>query len=391
MQIKRLELPVKLILYSPYLPIVFIIFLLKPFLRVRVGQLWSSRIGHFSANTELYLCERDAKINIPNKHYIDLFFVSGQICNNYLLKMWKREIIILPSFILCPLHYYFQSFQFAKNFIVPEPSGLDRDIFNLFDKYDCHLHFTADEEMFGKKELERLGIKFPFVCLNIRDSAYLPEISNQYHSYRDCEINNYAFVVNKLTELGYCVIRMGAKVNSPLKTNSHNFIDYGFMKGFRTEFLDIYLAANCFFSISTSTGWDSLPYIFRKPIVYAPITPLGCFFTFSKKAIGIPKKYSINGKNLTIEEIFRYGYAYFLETKEYLNNNIILNEPSQIEIWEVVEEMIDLIKSNFLINPTFEQNQFYSILKKYPNKKNDFDYHGINYQGKIGRSYLQNI
>ena len=362
--------------------------ILRPFLLIRIGRLWGDRIGHFSANTELYLCEQDAKINTPKVRYIDLFFIDGRICNNYLLKMWKREIIVIPTFILYPVYFLTQNMNIFNRNIVPEPKALDRDIFNLFDKYDCHLSFTENEENFGKKELKRIGIRHPFICLNVRDSAYMSEKSSEYHSYRDCDINNYTLVVNKLNELGYCVVRMGAKVNEPLNISSANFIDYASIKGLRTEFLDIYLAKHCLFAISTSTGWDSLPYIFKKPIVYAPIIPIGCFFTFSKKAIGIPKNYKRNNKKLNIKDIFKYGYAYFLTSEEYQNNGITLEEPTQQEIWDVVEEMIELIKSDFIIDLSIKQKEFYNLLKFYPNILKKYDYHGVRYQGRLGRRYL---
>ena len=53
-------------------PIVLFIRIIKPFYCIRIGNLISSRIGHLAANTELYMCEKDSKINIPKyKNYID--------------------------------------------------------------------------------------------------------------------------------------------------------------------------------------------------------------------------------------------------------------------------------------------------------------------------------
>ena len=64
------------------LPIVLLIRLIRPIFLVRFGGLISSRIGHFAANTELFLCERDANINKPNQCFVDLFyFASLPVCN----------------------------------------------------------------------------------------------------------------------------------------------------------------------------------------------------------------------------------------------------------------------------------------------------------------------
>ena len=37
--------------------------LIRPWILVRFQALGSTRIGHFAGNVEMYLCERDAKIN----------------------------------------------------------------------------------------------------------------------------------------------------------------------------------------------------------------------------------------------------------------------------------------------------------------------------------------
>ena len=66
----------KLPLYSLAIPAVLIMRLIRPWLLVRLSGLISTRIGHFAANTELYLCERKAGINVPSQLLFDLFFMS---------------------------------------------------------------------------------------------------------------------------------------------------------------------------------------------------------------------------------------------------------------------------------------------------------------------------
>ena len=52
------------------IPILLIIYLISPIYLVRFKNLRSDRIGHFAANTELYLLEKKLKINTPSKKYI---------------------------------------------------------------------------------------------------------------------------------------------------------------------------------------------------------------------------------------------------------------------------------------------------------------------------------
>lgn len=47
------------------LPLIIILRLISPFILIRFSELISSRIGHYAANTELYMCERDIGIQ-PN-------------------------------------------------------------------------------------------------------------------------------------------------------------------------------------------------------------------------------------------------------------------------------------------------------------------------------------
>ena len=65
----------KLPLYIFAIFALLIIRLIKPWLLVRIGLFISSRIGHFAATTELYLCERDALINVPRHRHLDILFM----------------------------------------------------------------------------------------------------------------------------------------------------------------------------------------------------------------------------------------------------------------------------------------------------------------------------
>lgn len=324
--------------------------MIRPLFLVRVGYLYSSRIGHFAGNTELYLCELDAGINKPNVKFIDLFFVNEAVSNNHLMKMWKRELIFLPKLILYPIHFLTRVIPQGYLHRTGIPSQHDRDIHNLFDQYPPHLMFTAEEEDQGRSKLLEMGIHpdEKFVCLNVRDSAFLSSPRYIYHSYRDCTIDNYLYTAEKLAESGFKVIRMGAKVNNQFVSDNFGVIDYA-TNGMRSEFMDIFLGAKCYFTLTTGSGWDCIPYIFRRPMVYAPLMPFGLFSTYSPKFIGIFKHHFLIAKNreLTLDEIFSTGLAYAQYTEEFDVAGIKLVEPTKEEIWEVTNEMTQLIENNF--------------------------------------------
>ena len=85
-----------------YILSIFLLLLIRiisPIYLIRIDMLFSSRIGHFAANTETYLSEKDKDINIPKCRYVDIF-LDGKISNNFLLEKWKKIILIGPRFIL---------------------------------------------------------------------------------------------------------------------------------------------------------------------------------------------------------------------------------------------------------------------------------------------------
>ena len=121
------------------------------------GELTSSRIGHFSINVELYCCEQEAGINVPSQKYLDLFYLKKIICNRQLEKMWRRQLLILPNWLLFPLskvNIFLNKFIFGGNYhmigfndITAICTNSDRDVHNLIEKFQPHISFTEEEEI----------------------------------------------------------------------------------------------------------------------------------------------------------------------------------------------------------------------------------------------------
>lgn len=328
--------------YILAIPAVLIIRLIRPWLLVRMDALISARIGHFAANTELYLCEQDAGINVPNQCYIDIFYTNGFICNQQLATMWNRVLRVWPGWIWGPIHRINRNIPGAKLYEIGSTNG--RDIHNLLDRFPTHLQFTAEEEARGEAGLRLMGLPAgsKFVCLNVRDSAYLADPAWSYHSYRDSDIQNYVLAAEALAERGYFVIRMGAKVHESIKSAHPRVIDYA-TNGMRSDFMDIYLGAKCVFCISTGTGWDGIPDILRRPIVYVNFGPVGYLPSFRKWTINIFKHHFslMENRKLSISEIFTHGVGFCMSTSDYGTKGVALIENTPEEICDVAIEMAD--------------------------------------------------
>lgn len=386
----------KLLMYILAVPAVVLIRLIKPWLLVRLGALQSSRIGHFVANTELYLCAQDAGINKPTQHHVDLFFHNAPVCNRQLATMWERVLRVYPASVLGPI---FRVNQWLPGAAVHDALANSQamDTHNLLDRFPSHLQFTAEEKARGEAGLLTMGIPagIPFVCLIVRDSAYLGNPLSKdwsYHNYRDSDIQNYVLAAEALAERGYYVIRMGAKVHKTMESSNSKVIDYA-ANGMRDDFMDIYLGARCSFCIATGTGWDSVPEMFRRPIVYVNLVPLVGMHTYRAEFITITKKHIFqeSQRELTLREIFALGAGTCHHTSGFASKGIQLIDNTPEEIRDVVVEMVERLNGSWQIHEDDEalQKRFWEI---YP--ANAVNAQGLPWHGEIrsrfGAQFLRN-
>ena len=394
------QLPIYLI----SIPIFIIIILIRPWYLIRWNNLYSSRIGHFAGNTELYCCERDANINFPKQRYKDFFYLSKIICNQTLVDMWRRNIVILPSWLLKPIHMISNFFHYlfgVKNVHeINNPTNIDRDVHNLLEKFSSHICFTEEEENNGKNFLEKLGLppNAKFVCLIVRDSGYLKRHEKtqnderwSYHNYRDGDIEKYVVAAEELASRGYYVFRMGINVLKPLKSANPKVIDYANI-GIRSDFIDVYLGAKCSFCISTSCGFDAIPVIFRRPIAFIA-APIGYFFTSNKNFLLLTKHHinKLTKKELSVSEIFSSNAGMALSTEEFKKNNIELQENTPEEIRDLVIEMDERINGRWkeTEQDILLQHGFWSNFKKCMNNL-DFQKNHGKIKAKFSAKYLSN-
>ena len=367
-----LQVPIYLLSF----PIIIFLMLIKPFYLIRWTSLMSPRIGHFAKETEFFCCAEDLKINVPKQKYINLFYLSSKyICNQQLLKMWKRKLIILPAFFMVPLarlnnflNLFFPGGKDHK--IKPLNSNPMRDVFNSLEKTKLHLSFTNEEKTKGEKNLKKFGLNRndKFVCLIVRDSAFLskttPDRDYNYTSFRNADIENFILAAEELTRRGYYVFRMGVHVAKPLISNNKKIIDYSNSE-LRNDFMDIYLGGNCEFCISTAVGFDEVPIIFRKPIAYVGIAPIGTLETHNSQTLLLIKEHldEKTNKKMSISEILNRNFHNLHKSKDYLNNSINLLDNTANQIKNLVIEMDERLLGRWVESEEDRnlQKKFWSI------------------------------
>ena len=383
------QLPIQLIALVPVIFIVLIARLLRPVFLIRFERLIANRLGHFAGNTEQYLCELDAGINKPERYFLDIWFHPCAPCNYQLSRMLRRVLHIGPSILFKLVDIINDVIPGGDLHRIGDNTKDDRDVHNLLERFPSHLSFLPDEERRGQMGLRSLGIpdEKPFICLSVRDSAYLndqsPHLDWSRHNYRDCDIKNYILAARKLTEKGYYVVRMGVVVKEAIDVDDPMIIDYA-TNGMRSDFMDIYLGAKCTFCISSTMGFDAVPVMFRRPVVYVDTSQLGFIRTENPDSISTIKRYWKRDEKryMTFQEVFESGASEFWLSSQYEAMGIDLLESSSEEIASVVIEMEERLSGNWKSNEEDErlQKQFWKIfLKK--------DYHG-EIKSSIGSEFL---
>ena len=323
--------------------------LISPVRLYKIGRLPSHEIGHYATNVEVYLCEKEAQVNGQNKKSIDIWYrnpTSG-VSNQQLDKMWARTIRISDSPVVRYADAISRRLPGGARFSITHH---DRDAYALFDKMPPHLSFTSDEILEGEKFLDSVRTQpdQKFICLAVRDSSYkraqFEDRDIAKDDYRNNDIRNYQEVAEQLAKDGYLVFRMGAKVERPFVTDSPQVIDYA-SNGMRSEFLDIYLGANCELFISSVLGIDSIPEIFRRPRVLTNYIPIGNFGKYGPRDLVIPKQYWLNSESrfLRFSEIVAStnGLGSCTSSYEYETAGIKLVENTPTEILQATRELLD--------------------------------------------------
>jgi putative glycosyltransferase (TIGR04372 family) len=370
-------------LYVLALAIVLLVRVVRPFVLIRFGIIPYDRIGHLGTETELYLCERDLRMQ---EKAFDIFSYSRPVANKQLLKMFKR--LLHASRFTSKVPIVNQRLPGYEAYEVPRIKN--RDVNDLLIRIQPHISFTPEEMRLGQSALCNMGISenTPFVCMHARESNYLdtvlPKTDWDYHNHRNSSIHNFIAAANELTNRGYFAIRTGANCTESLNTTNSKIIDYA-MKH-RTEFLDIFLLANCRFLIGSPCGYTHLAYdLFRKPLVCVDFSCLEYVYTWSDKCLFIPKKLWLRKEHrfMRFREIFDSGVGTFFRTEFYAENGIEIVDNTPEEISAVAIEMDERLKGKWMATDEDEklQNLFWDMFP-------ESELHGV-IRSRIGAEFLR--
>ena len=347
---KLLLLPFALLTIATFLVI-------RPFFLIQIHKVKDWRIGHLAANTELTRLQTIAHNDSLRRKLITVYyFGSKSPANRFLTEFWQRE---LPS-----VHGHWGWLLDKISARVDGMNSSDEstiwDTKGLFQMIEIPNFFTKKEELLGQQFFKSNLFNEKFVCLNVRDCEYMARTRSRemsHHDYRDSDIKTYLVAAEALAELGYTVFRMGAIVKEPFISKHPRVIDYA-TNGMRTEFLDIYLGAHCTFTISTGSGWDSVPMIFRRPMIWVNHLPI-FENAVNLSMINYPKilEDKQSGTLLSLTELIERNTAKELFAQGYRDAGVTVQDLSSEELVEAVTEMAARVDGTFVETPEQKEMQ----------------------------------
>ena len=377
----------KILLLPFALLAVFLMRLIRPVLLIQICEVYKHRIGHFAVETELIRLSTKKRRQSGQRVLTIYYFPDRQPANIQLEVMWRRALPTVRGswgWLLNKLTKKSKTFNITSQRRTIDPDGLLTEFAPL-------LKFTSEE--LNRSEIARLNLNpgEKFVCLLVRDAAYYSISLGKPNAQllRNTDIQTYVQASEALAEMGYTVFRMGAIVKEPLVSKHPKVIDYA-TNGMRTDFLDIYLGAHCDFTISVGSGWDGVPTIFQRPIMFVNQPSIFSPSIFTLPVINYPKilEDRESGALLSLTQIIDRNIAHQSDTQGYKDAGVVHRDLSSEELVEAVTEMVQRFEGTFVETPGQKEMQakLKHILSTHPKLQPSPNYYPI--RGQFASCFL---
>lgn len=355
---------------------VVLVALLGPLWRMRFSVLRSSRVGHFVAEPEAYLCKRKAGlISIP-PGCTDVFFFETDVCNMEIARQWQTLLHVLPfpriGYLICRLIKL--SPYLSNRHLIPDSefSSMGEQVERAIQALRPHLAVPDHVNSSGAQFLSEVAHCREIVCIHVRDAAYLsktyPHFDYSYHNYRDWDLATLAPTVHDLAHHGFFIVRMGSVASSGIPANWPSSFDYANSPS-RSDAMDLFLAARCRLWIGSASGLVDLPAMFKRPLVIvnhvSALLKTDPIITYYQHSLWLFKKFYSESRRrlLTYREAVEAGVTSMSSNAEFARANIALINNSPEEIRQAAQEMLQRLAGTWKENPEAEilQRKFWEI------------------------------
>ena len=193
-----------------------------------------------------------------------------------------------------------------------------------------------------------------FVCLLVRDEEFLTTFGGgpgshleraKRNSFRDSDVATYVPAAEWLADQGVWVLRMGKTMAKPMPSSHPRIVDYAFRED-RSDFLDVWLFANCNLCITTGTGPDTIADVFRRPLLVVNYLPAAYLFSWSSAVTAPgPLVWSDSGRRLSIEELLA---ADWFHSEDYAEHGVEIRSLDASTLLGIVQEAWGLLTGDWV-------------------------------------------
>lgn len=307
-------------------------------MRIRFGEVFTSRIGHLCYNVDNYLSSRRER----DSHELAIFTRQERVANRFILSLWKRNKGLLFSQLARPaVSVLVKSFPDSP-LLISFKKEMHPDI-SAYSATPPNVSLRPSERRKGEELLRKCGIEGPFICFHSRDSAYLAYHGGDgnFHDYRDFPFEDFSDGILRALDKGYGAIRLGEIVERPTTLDLPGL--FSLTGTNRSDFVDAYLISEAAFFVGGNTGLSNVSRIFRKPELLVNYIPfrLADLSAWSAGSVLIPKKLfsKDRGRSLTFSEMAQLPYDIHYKGDFFGDRDLEVINNSPLEIADALSEM----------------------------------------------------
>ena len=311
---------------------------------IRFLSINYKRIGHLAVEPDCFVKEKI--LGLHQKIIPCVCAPENLICNHAFLECWSQHIHWITNPMLCVLLKAFEwhpllAFDVSSYVMVSKNGCRYVEIAGLWKDREPVIALPEQILKAGKDALLKMGVPSGawFVCVHNREGGYSPE-DEDWHSYRNCMIDDYIPAMEEIVHAGGWCIRVGDSTMSKLPPVS-NSIDYAHHP-LRADWLDIYLLAQCRFFLGNTSGPFLVASIFNRPVALANMTPIGATLPYGYTDLGIPKLLQRKGQPgfMSFPDMLRDPSGDYHFSAQFEKNGLVVVNNSADEIRALTLEML---------------------------------------------------
>ena len=197
--------------------------LLSYFLVIKIGELETRSVGHYSKSIDIFLSEK--KIFPSKKVTLEIWFTNNFVANHFLLNKWREKLFILPNNKIIN-QFFFGLYIFLlknslKTFLVNYRDHRNtvnwqiRDIHKVLKNSKQNFKFTEKEIQEGEELLQKIipnyNDKTKLISIHCRDDAYVAGIRGTTvdygNNFRRVNIKNFIKGIASANKEDYFVLK----------------------------------------------------------------------------------------------------------------------------------------------------------------------------------------